>query len=275
MTRLAIRFLTVEDIPFADSLRAGAGWNQTEKDWKRFVELSPQGCLLAECEGRPVATATTVCYGRDVAWIGMVLVHPDFRRRGIARVLMGHCIEHLRARRVRSIKLDATPEGREVYLKLGFRDGFGISRFVREGAVTAAPKVFDAISAEHVEKIVAMDAAAFGTERRELYQRLIGEGAGSAIGKAGFGLKRQGSRADYIGPVVAENAEEACAIAESLAAGSARVYCDIPDAQEAMLRWAAGAGFSPRRQLMRMWLGENVEGAAAGNYRAIAAPDLG
>src|SRR3954470_6746665 len=107
MTRLTLRHLTAADLPFADALRATAGWNQTLTDWRRFLDLSPCGCLLAECDGRPVATATTIVYGQELGWIGMLLVHPDFRRRGIARVLMDHCIEILRSAGVRSIKLDA------------------------------------------------------------------------------------------------------------------------------------------------------------------------
>src|SRR4051812_32712413 len=103
MTRLTLRYLTSADLAFADALRAGAGWNQTVGDWQRFLDLSPDGCLLAECEGRPVATATTIRYGTELGWIGMMLVHPDFRRRGIARVLLKHCIEILRQAGVKSI----------------------------------------------------------------------------------------------------------------------------------------------------------------------------
>src|ERR1043165_4750237 len=139
MTRLTLRYLTAADIPFADSLRANAGWNQTPADWQRFIELSPRGCLLAECEGRPVATATTVTYGSELGWIGMMLVHPDFRRRGIARVLMQHSIEILQSAGVKSIKLDATPAGREVYLRIGFKDEYTLTRFQNDNAKEQAP----------------------------------------------------------------------------------------------------------------------------------------
>src|ERR1044071_275669 len=129
MTRLTLRHLCLSDLPFADSLRAIAGWNQTLADWQRFIDLSPSGCLIAECEGRQVATATTICYGKELAWIGMILVHPDFRRRGIARVLLRHCIEILQHAGIKSIKLDATPEGRQVYQRLGFVDEFTLTRY--------------------------------------------------------------------------------------------------------------------------------------------------
>src|SRR3954469_22141695 len=166
MTRLTLRYLTGADISFADSLRASAGWNQTPGDWQRFIELSPRGCLLAECEGRPVATATTINYGRELGWIGMMLVHPDFRRRGIARVLMQHSIEILQSAGVKSIKLDATPAGREVYLRIGFKDEFTLTRYQHETAV--AQKSGAAIrpaTQQDVGKIAELDQAATGASR--------------------------------------------------------------------------------------------------------------
>lgn len=271
MTRLALRFLTKTDIPWADSLRAIAGWNQTPADWERFVELSPQGCLAAEVEGRPVATATTVRYGSDIAWIGMILVHPDFRRRGIARILMEHCIELLRAAKVRSIKLDATPEGREVYLRLGFKDEFGITRFAREGGEA---KNFE--TSTYASRITDLDQKAFGAGRGELLKRLADAGRLLAPSEDAFGLIRPGARADYIGPVAAPNLESAKDLIAQLASSADRsVYCDIPDYQTALQQWLCANGFAPQRKLTRMFMGENLRAPKPETYFAIAAPDLG
>ena len=125
---LRFRVLGRDDLPFADSLRALAGWNQTLGDWERFLVTEPTGCFLAEWNGTPAGTATTMVYGPELAWIGMVLVHPDFRRRGIGQGLLRHCINSLRERGVRCIKLDATPLGRTVYEGLGFRDEWTLKR---------------------------------------------------------------------------------------------------------------------------------------------------
>ena len=60
---LHIRPFTEEDLAFADSLRALAGWNQTIADWRRFLATDADGCFVAELDGLPVGTATTTTYG--------------------------------------------------------------------------------------------------------------------------------------------------------------------------------------------------------------------
>src|SRR5262245_36402600 len=113
-----IRLMTDADLVFADQVRALAGWNQTLDDWRLLLEWEPEGCFVAELDGQPAGTATTTCYGVDLAWIGMVLVHPDQRRHGVGQALLNHCLAFLRERRVSSIKLDATPTGKTLYDQL-------------------------------------------------------------------------------------------------------------------------------------------------------------
>jgi GNAT superfamily N-acetyltransferase len=280
MTRLTLRYLTAGDLVFADSLRAAAGWNQTIRDWERFLALSPRGCLVAECEGRPVATAVTVAYGKELGWIGMMLVNPDFRRRGIARVLMDHAIEILRSAGVRSIKLDATSEGREVYLRIGFNDEYTLTRYGRDGGGAAGNTGGNVRPAreDDVPKILALDQRATGAPREDLLRRLLGEAARAVVCERdgeviGFGFARAGSLATYVGPIVASDPAYAQEIASALADGKS--FCDLPDKHSEAAAWAKSQNFVPQRMLTRMYLGENVRPTAPETYFAIAAPDLG
>ena len=120
MNRLQIRLMDTRDLDFADSVRAAANWNQTKQDWERFVACEPRGCFVAEWEGSPAGTATTTYYGPELGWIGMLLVHPEFRKRGIGTGLLRHCIASLTQREAKGIKLDATPIGQRLYERLGF-----------------------------------------------------------------------------------------------------------------------------------------------------------
>ena len=105
---LGLRLMTTGDLPFADHLRTLEGWNQTLEDWQRFLTTEPAGCFVALRNGVPVGTIVTTVYGSELAWIGMLLVHPDYRSRGIGKTLLEGCIKYLQERKVRCIKLDAS-----------------------------------------------------------------------------------------------------------------------------------------------------------------------
>lgn len=282
---LHLRVLRLEDLPFADSLCAIAGWNQNLGDWRRFLEMEPEGCVLAEWSGSPVGTATTLRYASEVAWIGMVLVHPEHRRRGIGRALLNHCIAWLQARRVRCIKLDATPAGKQVYDGLGFKSEWTLVRWEHAGLQLARPA--DARlrpwRTSDLPLIASLDAAAFGVSREKLAEALASQSRlalvlESAPGRVtGYGFMRPGSRATYLGPMVAASDEVGLQLVQALLANTTgeRVFWDIPNANIAAMDWARQHGFTQQRMLTRMYLGENT---APGNPRqqfAIAGPEVG
>ncbi len=57
-------------------------------------QLNPNGCFVAEHEGRIVGYAFSRIWG-TVAWIGTFGVHPEFQGRGIGKRLLRHSVEFL------------------------------------------------------------------------------------------------------------------------------------------------------------------------------------
>lgn len=281
---LHIRVLTTADLPFADSVRALAGWNQTLEDWRRFLAMEPEGCFLAEWDGQPVGTATTLRYGSEVAWIGMVLVHPDQRRRGIGKALLHHCIAWLREQQVRCIKLDATPDGKLVYDALGFQDEWTLARWEHPG-LSLEKREDEGLRpwrSGDAPLSAGLDAGAFGVPRVELADALARQSQGfvveSVAGQlSGYGFIRPGSRASYLGPIAAETTEAGRLLVESLlaASGGGRVFWDIPDSNLAAVDWAQQHGFVRQRPLTRMFLGENGAPGDPCRQFALAAPEVG
>ena len=116
----AIRLLTDGDIGAALALQQLEGWNQTVRDWSRLLQLAPTGCFAAELDGRLSGTVTTITYGGALAWIGMMLVAPEHRRRGIGTKLLSTALDYLQTAGIAAVKLDATPVGQPLYEGLGF-----------------------------------------------------------------------------------------------------------------------------------------------------------
>src|SRR5256885_11667052 len=105
--------MTYADIGFGMKLKAAAGWNQLPADWKRLIDLEPEGCFVLESDGQPVGSVTTTLYERRLAWIGMVLVAPEQRRQGFGTTLLEAAMDYCQCQRVEVIKLDATPLGKK------------------------------------------------------------------------------------------------------------------------------------------------------------------
>ena len=116
--RLAVKSaLTPAEFDDLAALVREARWNQLAADWRVFIALGRVYALLTS-EGRIVATTATLPYGTRFAWISMVLVAGEYRRRGLATQLMRRAMADLAAEGLIAI-LDATPDGRAVYRTLG------------------------------------------------------------------------------------------------------------------------------------------------------------
>lgn len=244
-----IRNLRWEDIPAAMRLCQAASWNQIPQDWERLLELEPEGCFAIEDEGEVVSTATAVCFGSRLSWIGMVLTDPRYRRRGLARRLLERCIEYAEQRGVDWIKLDATEMGRPLYAKLGFEDDGKVERWAGSGRPAAG--VSGRVGPYRPEP--ELDVAAFGADRSRLLAKLAGGDAFSVPGE-GYAMGRPGARASTLGPCVARSPDAARDLIRRLLsheAGGDVCWDLLPDNREAV-KLAREFGFAPARKLIRM-----------------------
>ncbi|MDQ6708627.1 MAG: GNAT family N-acetyltransferase, partial [Acidobacteriota bacterium] len=127
-----MRRMNARDIPAALELSSEAGWNQTGRDWRTLLELAPETCFAIECEGTLAATATLLCYGTKLAWVGMVLTRPGYRRRGFATTLLKEALRVADERGIETVKLDATEMGQPLYASFGFEPEQPVQRWWRE-----------------------------------------------------------------------------------------------------------------------------------------------
>lgn len=263
---ISLRPMTENDIALGMRLKEQAGWNQTAEDWRRCLDLQPDGCFVAEYDGTPVGTVTTCIFG-SVAWIAMVLVDAAMRGRGIGRALLDRALGFLEERGIASIRLDATPLGRPLYQSLGFIEEYTLIRYEGVPAVaeTSAKMTIRTVRAEDQQHILQMDRQITNTDRQKLLRRLFDESPDEwyiALANEdvqGFVAARPGSRAWQIGPCLATTDAGMLLLADAVRrhAGQ-RVFMDVPADNRAALAAVQTAGLVSQRPLYRMGRGLTV-----------------
>ena len=171
---------------------------------------------------------------------------------------MRQAIDEL-AREGRIAILDATPDGRAVYRRLGFQDSWGFQRFIRPraappGTATSPPAGtrVRALAIDDWPALCAYDGAAFGAERGAMLKglrgrlpaaELVAERAGRI---AGFLLGRDGMLAGHLCPLIADDDAIACAlIAHALNALDGPLFIDLADDKTAVRNFLEACGFEP------------------------------
>lgn len=203
----------LEHLEDAVALSRQAGWPHRLEDWQMALALS-RGIVAIEDGRRVVGTVLVTFYGDDCATINMVIVDEAMRGRGLGRKLMD---ASLKIAGERQLRLVATKDGLPLYQKLGFRQT-GLNILQHQGIVPAiaAPEGVEPAKAADLDTIVALDRAAFGAERKGLLEYIAEVGRFAVIRRAGqlqgFAAFRAFGRGDVIGPVVAGNAGDACAL---------------------------------------------------------------
>jgi GNAT superfamily N-acetyltransferase len=260
-----VRTMTEADVPLGLRLRSQAGFNQTEADWRRFLDLEPDGCFVAELEGEPVGTVTNCVFG-SIGWIAMLLVDQRVRGRGIGTRLMEHALAYLDGRGACTARLDATPRGRPIYEKLGFVAEYELTRLEGVAAGGGSHDRVAALPPDRLDAVIALDRRVTGTDRGRLIERLVGERPeatwiftrGDEI--AGYLTVRAGSNATQIGPGVALSDEAGRALGEAAIGHCAGqpIFVDIPNDNTPAMRWAELHGLVVQRGFTRMRRGEPV-----------------
>ena len=279
---IEVRLLEEVDIAAAVRLKELARWNQTEDDWRRLLRLEPNGCFCATVRGRVVGTTTTTTYGRDLAWIGMVLVDTNYRRLGIATRMMRAALDYLREVGVVTVKLDATPDGRPVYEKLGFKVESLIERW--EGVAGTQAVGCSTLDTSARREALALDHRAFGADRSKLIEMLVEDACVAPLALTapdgrltGYALARRGTAAAYVGPLLATISDGATALLDGLLGQltGQRVYIDVNTDFEMGREILAARGLVKQRDLIRMSYGKESKAGTSPSVFAIAGPEYG
>jgi GNAT superfamily N-acetyltransferase len=262
----------------ADHARAGlllseeAHWNQNEADWRFFLT---EGTVfgIRDADGRLVATAALLPYGSANAWISMVLVTANWRRRGLATKLLDACLDAA-AKRGLTTWLDATPAGAAVYGPLGFTPTLELRRLRFAGAATAAaPRL---APDGNLDEMIARDRRAMGFDRSALLGELSGRPGSHLVSHgSAMGLIRDGRTARHIGPLLADDVGGATALIETIAQSeTGSILIDVVSEQSEFLERLTNSGWTIERPFQRMRFGPTTAQNAEPPF-AVAGPEYG
>jgi GNAT superfamily N-acetyltransferase len=252
-------------------LSTEAGWNQNEADWRFFLA---QGIVFGLRDGdRLVASAALLPYSAGNAWISMVLVTPDWRRRGIATRLIDACLAAATQRGL-TTWLDATPAGASVYGPLGFTPTLQLRRLRLEKPMDT--KATRPLSAGELEALIARDTGAMGFGRSSLLSE-FGNRPGSRIvsDADAIALVRNGRTARHVGPLLADRADQALALVDAITRSESGPWLiDAVHSQDEFLDGLIRFGWNIERPFQRMRFGPAAVAPAQLPF-AVAGPEFG
>jgi GNAT superfamily N-acetyltransferase len=255
-------------------LSTEAGWNQNEADWRFFLGAATVFGVRDD-GGRLVATAALLPYGSGNAWISMVLVTARWRRRGLATQLVDACLD-VAIKQALTCWLDATPAGARVYGPLGFTPTLQLRRLRLESPPPAKSPAPQPLSAYGVDELIARDLASMGFDRSALLTELAGR-SGSRLVSAddAAALVRDGRLMRHIGPLFANDAEQALAMVDAIVRSEPGPWViDAVASQDAFLQGLTGSGWRIERPYQRMRFGRaSVRGGQP--PFAVAGPEFG
>jgi len=255
------RMATAADMPAAHALSVQLKWPHRETDWA-MVQRTSEG-FVAEHDGQLVGVAFA-CHQGAYSSIGLVIVSDQHRSKGIGRRLMNLCLD---AAAPRTPILNATESGAPLYVSMGFVE---YARIQQHQGVTQTPPVPAAMGAglcrevteAEYPQVIELANAGSGLDRTAVLNDLLPM-AECVVGVKvhgqlkGCALLRRFGRGHLIGPVVAQNLEQAQQMITHLLdlIPGAFVRFDIL-ADCGLVEWLEGLGLPCVDRAPRMVLGE-------------------
>jgi GNAT superfamily N-acetyltransferase len=255
-----VRRLTDADLHRCSELGLSRDWGAEQRKWGLLFELGEVYGIEDEA-GRLIATAVLTRYGQQFGSVSMVLVAQSHERRGLGTRIVRHVLDQASSS---TLVLHATPEGRPLYERLGFKPF---------GTVEAHVGVFDPTgaragrtqpaSAQDLLQLARLDREVYGVHRTALLKRLPDFAERVRVLRneegliTGYGALWRSEELAAIGPVLAPDVAGARDLITDLAEGvEDRLRLDVDAEGDDLSAWACGHGLKPAYTCTHMVLGD-------------------
>lgn len=263
--------------PEVDELIAWAtdeGWNPGLNDAELFWTADPEAFIAAELDGELIGGGAITSYAGEFGFMGLFIVRPAYRGRGL-----GNKLWHVRRERLlaridpgAAIGMDGVFAMQDYYAKGGFVFSHRNLRFrgeipqrpptrqLKDGAIVPLAQV-------PFEQVVAFDRTCFPASRQPFLKRWISQPDALALGcqrdgrLSGYGVVRRCGEGCKIGPLFAEDGQTAEALFTHLAefAAGGPLFVDAPENNPAAMELVRQHRMEEVFGCARMYLGPPPE----------------
>jgi GNAT superfamily N-acetyltransferase len=180
---LQLRPLVRAELDLVVEWAAAEGWNPGRADAAVFWETDPEGFVGVHRGGELAGAGAIVSYGGQFGFMGLFIVRPELRGRGLGRRLWFLRRDALlaRLRRGAAIGMDGVFDMQDFYADGGFRLSHRNLRMRGLGEPGPADPALRPLSGMPFAEVAAFDRVHFGVERAAFLRRWISPSGGLGL----------------------------------------------------------------------------------------------
>jgi GNAT superfamily N-acetyltransferase len=242
------------------------GWNPGMYDADAFYATDPEGFYGYHLHGELIAGGSVISYSGQFGFMGLFIVHPDYRNHGIGKQLWFQRRDLLLSRLSpgAAIGMDGVVAMQPFYAKGGFTMQFRSERHCRRGEVFPVNSLVEDFCADNFHEVLLYDNICFGFPReRFLKTWLTLPGSYSYLVRengriAGFASMRKVLNGYKICPLFADSVEIAEALYRAClsSAPCEEVFLDVPVVNRVAMQLAERYNTSYVFECGRMYHGQ-------------------
>jgi GNAT superfamily N-acetyltransferase len=238
LENIALKKLNKNDLTTLIQWASNEGWNPGKHDLEVFWNTDPDGFYGFYIDDKLIAGGAIISYNKEFGFMGLFIVHRDFRSKGIGKKLWYLRRELLisKLNPNAAIGMDGVLDMQSFYGKGGFNIAFRDERYEFSSMTIPFSTNVSQINKEDFENIIAYDNFYFGFQRAIFLKNWLQMPESKAVKYTennkilGYAVIRKAETGYKIGPLFADNTLIAAELFKSCLsmAPNNSVFLDIP-----------------------------------------------